>query len=56
MQLEGLLKWLGAMVLGLFAAFATWVLIGFVGGGQTRVPIAAMIFAVTVLTFRWAWN
>jgi hypothetical protein len=55
-QLEGLFKWLGAMVLGLFAAFATYALLGFIGGGQAQAPIAVLIFAVTVLAFGWAWN
>ena len=55
-QLEGLLKWLGAMVLGLFTAFATYALLGFIGGGQAQAPIAVLIFAVTVLAFGWAWN
>ena len=55
-RLESLVRWVGAMLLALLMAFASYVVLGFAGAGQATTPFTLIIFVVTLAAVGWAWN
>jgi hypothetical protein len=55
-RLEGSVRWIAAMFLGVVTAIATYLLLDLLGAGQATTPMTVLIFALALVAFGWALN
>jgi hypothetical protein len=55
-RFEGLVRVIGAVVLGVATALISYLVLDSIGGGQVAAVMAVLIFIVAAVAFSWAFR